>query len=172
MKLWAMPCKATQDGRVMVESSDKTWSTGEGNGKPLQFLPREPHEQYEKNRYTLLYIKQINNKDLMYSTGSYGFSYDLASKDYACDAGDTGDVGLIPRLGRFPGWENCNPSQCSFLENPMDRRAWQATVHRVAKSQIQLKWLSTERIIFSILKLPIMERNLKNDMNSLLCTWN
>ena len=37
MKLWAMPCKATQDGQVMVESSDKTWSTGEGNGKPLQY---------------------------------------------------------------------------------------------------------------------------------------
>ena len=32
-----MLCKATQDGRVMVESSDKTWSTGEGNGKPLQY---------------------------------------------------------------------------------------------------------------------------------------
>ena len=37
MKLRAMPCKATQDGRVIVESSDKAWSTGEGNGKPLQF---------------------------------------------------------------------------------------------------------------------------------------
>ena len=36
VKLGAMPCRATQDGRVMVESSDKTWSTGEGNGKPLQ----------------------------------------------------------------------------------------------------------------------------------------
>ena len=36
MKLGAMPCRTTQDGRVMVESSDKTWSTGEGNGKPLQ----------------------------------------------------------------------------------------------------------------------------------------
>ena len=32
-----MSCRATQDGRVMVESSDKTWSTGEGNGKPLQY---------------------------------------------------------------------------------------------------------------------------------------
>ena len=37
MKLWAMSCRATQDGRVMVESSDKMWSTGEGNGKPLQY---------------------------------------------------------------------------------------------------------------------------------------
>ena len=37
MKLTAMPCKATQDEWVMVENSDKTWSTGEGNGKPLQY---------------------------------------------------------------------------------------------------------------------------------------
>ena len=37
MKLRAMLCRATQDGRVMVESSDKMWSAGEGNGKPLQY---------------------------------------------------------------------------------------------------------------------------------------
>ena len=37
MKLWAMPCRAIQDTWVMVESSDKMWSTGEGKGKPLQY---------------------------------------------------------------------------------------------------------------------------------------
>ena len=37
MKPWAMLCGATQDGWVMGESSDKMWSTGEGNGKPLQY---------------------------------------------------------------------------------------------------------------------------------------
>ena len=37
MKLWAMPCRDTQDRRVLVESSDKTWSPGEGNGKLLQY---------------------------------------------------------------------------------------------------------------------------------------
>ena len=37
MKLWAMLCRATQDRWAMVESSDKMWSTGEGNGKPLQY---------------------------------------------------------------------------------------------------------------------------------------
>ena len=37
MNLWAMPCRATQDGQVMVDSSNKMWSTGEGNGKPLQY---------------------------------------------------------------------------------------------------------------------------------------
>ena len=37
MKLWVMPCRATQDRWVMVKSSDKTWSAGEGIGKPLQY---------------------------------------------------------------------------------------------------------------------------------------
>jgi len=37
MKLWAMPCRSTQDGQVMMENSDKTWSAGEGNGNPLQY---------------------------------------------------------------------------------------------------------------------------------------
>ena len=37
MKLWAMLCRATQEGQVMVESSDKMWSTGERNGKPLKY---------------------------------------------------------------------------------------------------------------------------------------
>ena len=41
MKLWAMPCSSTQDGWVMVEISDKTWSTGEGNGKPLLYSCHE-----------------------------------------------------------------------------------------------------------------------------------
>ena len=37
MKLWAIPCRATQDKWVMEENYDKMWSTGEGNGKPLQY---------------------------------------------------------------------------------------------------------------------------------------
>ena len=37
MKLWALPCKVNQNGQIMVEGSDKLWSTGEGNGKPLQY---------------------------------------------------------------------------------------------------------------------------------------
>ena len=48
------------------------------------------------------------------------------------------DVGLIHGLGRSPREGNGNPLQCSCLENPMDRGAWWATAHRVAKSQTQL----------------------------------
>ena len=53
----------------------------------------------------------------------------------ACSAGD---LGLIPGLGRSPGEGNGNPLQYSCLENPMDRKAWWATVHGVAKSRTRL----------------------------------
>ena len=59
------------------------------------------------------------------------------------NGGDTEDMGLIPRLGRSPGIGNGNPLQYSCLEKPMDRDAWRATVHRVAKSQTRLKRLGT-----------------------------
>ena len=53
------------------------------------------------------------------------------------------DVGSIPGSGISPGGGQGDPLQYSGLENPMDREAWQATVHRVAKSQTGLKRLST-----------------------------
>ena len=49
-----------------------------------------------------------------------------------------GDVGLIPGSGRSPGEGNGNPLQYSCPENPMDRGAWWATVHGVAKSLTRL----------------------------------
>ena len=55
-------------------------------------------------------------------------------KESACNAGAEGDVGLIPGLGISPGEENGNPLFYSCLENPMDRGAWQAIVHRMAES--------------------------------------
>ena len=58
------------------------------------------------------------------------------------NAGDMRDAGLSPGSGRFPGGGHGNPLQYSCLENPIDRGAWQATVHRVAKSQTGLKQLS------------------------------
>ena len=51
---------------------------------------------------------------------------------------NAGDMGSIPRLGRSLGEGNGNALQYSYQENPMDRGAWQATVHRVEKSQIGL----------------------------------
>ena len=59
-------------------------------------------------------------------------------KNLPVSTGDARDVGLIPGLGRYPGEGNGNPLQYSCLENSMDRGAWQATVHGVAKSQTRL----------------------------------
>ena len=55
------------------------------------------------------------------------------------NAGDAGNSGWIPGWGRSPGEGNGNPLQYSCLKNPMDRRAWQATVYRVTKSWRGLK---------------------------------
>ena len=59
-------------------------------------------------------------------------------KNMPANAGDTGDAGLIPGSGRSPGVGNSNLLQSSCLGNPMDRGAWQATVHGVTKSQTGL----------------------------------
>ena len=56
-------------------------------------------------------------------------------KNLPASAGYTRDTGSVPGPGRSPGGGHGNPLQYSFLENPMDRGAWQATVHRVTKSQ-------------------------------------
>ena len=61
-----------------------------------------------------------------------GFSGGSIGKESACN---TGDPGSIPGLGRSPGEGNGNPHQYSFLENSMERGAWQATVQGVTKSQ-------------------------------------
>ena len=60
------------------------------------------------------------------------------SSDGKASVYNAGDPGSIPGLGRSPGERNGNPLQYSWLENPMDRGAWWATVPGVAKSRTQL----------------------------------
>ena len=60
----------------------------------------------------------------------------LAAKNLPANAGD---LGSIPGLGRSLGEGNGNLLQYSCLDNPMDRGAWRATLHRITKSQAQLK---------------------------------
>ena len=58
----------------------------------------------------------------------------LAVKNLPANAGDSGEAGSIPGSGRSPGGGHDSPLQFSCLENPMDRGAWLATIHGVAKS--------------------------------------
>ena len=75
-------------------------------------------------------------------------SKDFIFKGFPCgsegkeSAHNAGDLSSIPVSGRSPREENGNPLQYSCLENPMGGGAWQATVHRVTKSQTQLSDLT------------------------------
>ena len=69
----------------------------------------------------------------------YGLSrWHLVVKNPPASAGDKRDVGSIPGAGRSPGGGHGHPLKYSCLENPMDRGAWWATVHRVTKIQTRL----------------------------------
>ena len=68
----------------------------------------------------------------------------LVVKNLSASAEDRRGVGSILGWGRSPGGGNGNPFQYSHLENPMDRGAWWATVHRVIKSWTRLKQLSMQ----------------------------
>ena len=70
MKLWAMPCRATQDKWVMVECFDKTWSTGEGNGKRLQYSCLEsPVNSMKRQKDRTLKDGLIRLVGAQYATG-------------------------------------------------------------------------------------------------------
>ena len=75
-------------------------------------------------------LRQAVSKQLWFIMGFPGGS---AGKESACNVEY---LGLIPGLGRSPGEGNGNPLQYSCLENSMDRGAWQATVHGIAKSDM------------------------------------
>ena len=70
-----------------------------------------------------------------------------SGKESACQAGDARDADSITGLGRYPGVGNGNQLQYSCLENSMDRGAWWATVHGIAKNQTWLSdWACTHKL--------------------------
>ena len=116
---------------------------GWGEGRGWSFHERAPHypciscvHQPRSFLNALLFV-------LVFYRSFIGLPWWLSSEKSACSEGDARDTGLIPGLGRSPGGGHGHPPQYSCLENAMDRGAWQATVHGVAKNQTGLKQLST-----------------------------
>ena len=71
VKLWAMPCRATQDRQVMMERSDKMWSTREGNGKPLQYSCLEnPMNSMKRQKERTLNSELPRSVDAKYAIGN------------------------------------------------------------------------------------------------------
>ena len=85
-------------------------------------------------KYFILYILKLYSQVVLV----------IKRKTLPAKARDVRDACLIPGLARPPGGGHGNPLQYSCLENPMDRGAWQATVHGVAKNQTGLEALSTQ----------------------------
>ena len=78
----------------------------------------------------------------------------ITCKESPANARDSGDLDSIPGSGRSPAEGHGNPLQCFCLKNPMDRGAWWTTAHKVSKSPIWLKWLSTHTCISNTNLLP------------------
>ena len=83
----------------------------------------------------------------------------LVVKNPPANAGDIRDMGSFPGSGRSPEGGHGSPLQYSCLENPMDRGAWWAIVHRVKKSRTQLKQLSTHPYIHTYMYVHKIFKN-------------
>ena len=92
----------------------------------------------EFNHWTTRKSPQIIIEHLLHSSHCSGFKGFPGGSAVKNPPADTGNMDLIPGSGRSTGTGNGNPPQYSCLENPMDRGAWRATVHGVAKYRTQL----------------------------------
>ena len=118
-------------------------SLGGGHGNPIQYSWLEnPYGQRSLVGYSLWGRTESDTPEWL-STAQVA----VVVKNPPASAGDIRDLGSIPGLGRSPRGENGNLLQFSCLENYMDKGAWRATVHGVAKSRTQLKQLSTQHTL-------------------------
>ena len=105
-------------------------STVEKSEKPKMFsiLPKQ-NKPFKSDLYIQLYVFCV----CIYFI--WGFPSGTVVKNPPVNAGDTGDAGPIPGLGRSPGMGNGNPLYYSCLANSMDRRTWRAIVYEVTRRQ-------------------------------------
>ena len=134
------------------------------SAQPVPFLP---HTQAVSMAGSLF----VNYVFMVWISRIPSFPGGSDSKESACNMGD---MGLIPGLGRSPGEGNGYPLQYSGLENSMDKGAWRATAHGVAKSWTWLRDFHTSRISLLLQMHTLLKLSLKNDaffVWSLLISW-
>ena len=119
-----------------LDGHEFEWIPGVGDGQRglvwcHSWGRKEPEMTEQLNWTELKYVKGVSQVVLVI-------------KNLHAHAGDTRDMSLTPGSGRSPGEEHGNPLQYPCLENPMDRGAWRATIHWVAKNWTWLKWFSMQ----------------------------
>ena len=97
-----------------------------------------------------------------------GFSGGTSGQEPACQCRRQ-RYRFYPWVGKTLGGRNGNPLQYSCLENPMDRGVWETTVHRVAKSQIWLKWLSMQAFWMRDILVDTWQYSRKGCVHVTLC---
>ena len=110
---------------------------------PYFTVPQSPYHASLFLHMTYCYVSLYIYWLTISLTRKGAFQVALVVKNLLANAADIRDMGSIPGSERSPRGGHSNPLQYSCLENSMDRGVWQATVHRVAKSQTRLKQLST-----------------------------
>ena len=131
-----------RDAKEAAKGTEKDWPKGwRDTWKPGQLAMAKASDR-SRTRSTALLTNGLGK----------GLTHGSVAKTPPANAGDIGDTGLISGLGRSSGAGHGYPFPYSCLENPMDRGTWWTTVHGVAKSQTQLKWLSTHTNIWSTWK--------------------
>ena len=118
----------------------------------IKYLPNLPPASLQQflraiSQAAVLILPQIKNFNLQLSRCALfqligqgaGFPGGTSGKEPVCQCSRHERLSSIPGSGRSPGGGHGNPLQYSCLENPMDRGAWQATVHGVTQSQTRLK---------------------------------
>ena len=98
---------------------------------------------YHLTSFVVKLVSRSQQETQYIITNSRGFLGGSMVKNPPANPGVARDVDSVPESGRSPGGGNGNPLQYSYQNNPTDRGAWWATVHRVAESQAGLRQLST-----------------------------
>ena len=144
MKVWSLGRKDPLEEGIATHSSILAWRIPwtEEPGRPQSIgLQRVGHDW----------------SDLVCThTLILGFLGGLVVKNLPANAGATGDTSSIPELGRYPGVRNGHPVWYSCLGNPMDRGAWRATVHGIAKESDMTWWLTKQPLFYCHFYLSII----------------
>ena len=112
-------------------SQGEKWSLESGKGKEMHSLP-EPSEGNQPANTSI--VGSLTSRAVRWY--KFVLFMPLRGSDGKESTCNSGDQGLIPGLRRSPGEGNDNPLQYSCLANPMNRVAWRARVHGIAKSQL------------------------------------
>ena len=123
-----MPFGATQDGQVMVERSDRMWSTGEGNGKPLQYSCLENPMNSMKRQYD-----RILKEELPRSVGDQYATGDQWRNN------SRNNEGMEPKQKQYPGVEVTE--LCPTLNDPMDCSLPGSSIHGIFQART-LEWVA------------------------------